>query len=76
MVTTVQLQGSTKRELEHLKESPRQTYEEVIERLIELAKEETAELSVETKQNLQKARRDIKEGRVISTVQLIRELGV
>jgi len=54
---------------------PRETYEEVIQRLIEISKEEE-ELSTETIQNMEKALEDVKKGRIHSTEEVKRELGI
>jgi phosphoserine phosphatase len=76
MATTIQVEESTKRQLEALKGSPRQTYEEVIEELLELAREDDAGLTPQTKKAIRMAREDIKRGRVYTTRQLIKELGI
>lgn len=54
---------------------PRETYEEVIQRLIEISKEEE-ELSTETMQNIEKALEDVKKGRTYSTEEVKKELGI
>lgn len=76
MATTIQIDEGTKRQLDAMKESSRQTYEEVIEKMIELTKEDEAELTVHAKQALRKAREDVKRRKVYTTKQLIKELGV
>lgn len=53
---------------------PRETYEDVICRLIKISKEEE-ELSTETIQKIEKALEDVKKGRLYSTEEAKRELG-
>lgn len=75
MVTTIQLTEETKKALESLKLFPRETYEDVISRLVEISKEEE-ELSTETIQNIEKALEDVKEDRLYSTEEVKKELGI
>ena len=50
------------------------TYEEVILRIIEISREEE-ELSNETIQNIEKALKDVKRGKLYSTDEIKKELG-
>ncbi len=75
MVTTIQVTEKTKNVLDKMKLVPRETYEDVICRLIEISKEEE-ELSTETIQNIEKALEDVKKGRLYSTEEVKRELGI
>lgn len=75
MATTIQVTERTKKELQKMKLFPRETYEEVIQRLIEISKEEE-ELSTETIQNMEKALEDVKKGRIHSTEEVKKELGI
>jgi predicted transcriptional regulator len=75
MVTTIQLDEKTKEELEKVKLFPRETYNEVIIRLIMTSQEET-ELSEETIKNIEKALDDVKKGRLYSTEEVRKELGI
>jgi len=52
---------------------PRETYEEVIQRLIEISREEEG-LSTETIQNIENALKDVKKGRIYSTEEVKKEL--
>ncbi|MEM3086951.1 MAG: hypothetical protein QXT68_07435 [Halobacteria archaeon] len=45
-------------------------------KLVDLAMEDRAELAPETKKALARAREDVKRGRVCTTRELIRELGI
>jgi len=52
---------------------PKETYEEVIQRLIEISKKEEG-LSTETIQNIENALKDVKKGRIYSTEEVKKEL--
>jgi len=75
MATTIQLEEKTKEELERVKLFPRETYNEVIIRLIMISQEE-AELSEQTIKNIEKALEDVKKGRLYSTEEVRKELGI
>lgn len=74
MVTTIHVTEKTKRILDKMKLVPQETFDDVICRLIEISKEE--ELSTETIQNIEKAFKDVKRGRLYSTEEVKRELGI
>lgn len=74
MVTTIRVTENTKDALKRMKLLPKETYEEVICRLIEISKEEE-ELSTETIENIERALEDMKRGRLYSTEEVKRELG-
>jgi predicted transcriptional regulator len=76
MSTTIQVETETKEKLENLKESGRQTYDEIITKLLEEAEEDNMEFSEKTKAAIAKGREDIKKGRVYSTRELISELKI
>jgi len=75
MATTIQLEEKTKEELERVKLFPRETYNEVIIRLVMTSQEET-ELSEETIKNIEKSLEDVKKGRLYSTEKVRKELGI
>lgn len=75
MATTVQLEEKVKNKLENMKMDPRETYNRVIERLIQLSEEEE-ELSPQTIKNIEQALEDIKKGRVYSTKEVKKKLGI
>lgn len=75
MVTTIQLDEKTKHKLEELKSYSRETYNDVIERLIR-SKEEEERLSPSTIKNIESSLADIKKGRVYSTGQVKKKLGL
>ena len=74
--TTVQVSKQTKEKLEELKHRSSETYDEIITDLIELAEEDHLELSEGSKKKLSTGHKDIKKGRVHSTKELIKELGI
>lgn len=69
--TTIQLSQDMKRVLEGMKLHPRETYEEVLERLLE----DLQELNEQTKKEIDQAIRDIKAGKYRTHQQLKDELG-
>lgn len=69
--TTIQLSQEMKRILEGMKIHPRETYEEVLARLLE----DLQELNEQTKKEIEQAIRDIKAGRYRTHEQLKDELG-
>jgi predicted transcriptional regulator len=75
MVTTIQLEERIKNRLEEIKIDPRETYNKVIERLIQLSKEEE-ELNPKTIRNIEQALEDVKRGRVYSTHEVKKKLGI
>jgi len=75
MVTTIQLEEKTKKELERMKVLPRETYNEVIIRLI-LTSQEESELSKQTIKNIERGLEDVKRGRLYSTKETRKELGI
>lgn len=75
MVTTIQLEERIKNRLEEIKIHPRETYNKVIERLIQLSKEEE-ELNPKTIRNIEQALEDVKRGRVYSTHEIKNKLGI
>ncbi len=69
--TTIQVKQSTKEVLERMKIYKRETYNDVLERLIE----EVQELNEETKKEIELARKAVEEGRYITHEKLKEELG-
>ena len=78
MATTIQVTEQVKDELGSLKEYPRQTYNEVIEMLVEVfeALSENEELRDEVLAEMAEARKEIRAGKGLTTRQLLKELGV
>ena len=69
--TTIQPSQEMKKVLEGMKIHPRETYEEVLERLLE----DLQELNEQTKKEIEQAIRDIKAGKYRTHQQLKDELG-
>jgi len=78
MSTTVQVSDPVKSRLESMKQYPRQTYNELIEQLIDVfeAISENKELSKEVLEEIAEARKEIKTGKGVTTKQLLKNLGV
>lgn len=72
MYTTIQVTAELKKMLEAMKLYDRETYNEVIERLVE----DELELTEETKKEIEAARKEIKEGKFVTHKQLKKELGL
>lgn len=71
MSTTIQIKEDTKLALERLKLFERETYNDVLERLLE----DLAELGAETKKEIEAARKAISKGEYITHEDLKKEMG-
>ncbi len=71
VATTIQLSKEMKKTLEGMKLHPRESYEEVLERLLE----DLRELNEQTKKEIEQAIREIKAGKYRTHDQLKAELG-
>ncbi len=60
-----------KKKIQALKLHPRETYEEVLERILE----DLRELSAQTKREIEKARREVEEGKFRTHEDVKREMG-
>lgn len=69
--TTIQLSKDMKKTLEQLKLHPRETYEDVLQRLLE----DLRELDEQTKKEIEQAIREIKTGKYRTHEQLKAEMG-
>jgi len=78
MATTIQLSPETRNKLASLKASPRETYEEVLNKLLALVPEgdEEGRYTHSFRVGLLDARLDLKEGRVIGHERVKRRLGL
>ena len=72
MATTIQVSTDLLNKLKNRKMYDKESYEEVIWDLIE----DTMELSEETKRNIAKSEKQIKEGKTVSMKQVKKELGL
>ena len=77
MPTSIQIEKETKERLDKFKNHPRETYNEVIDRIINLMSEQDKEeLSPSTIKNIEKSLADIKAGRVSLHKDLKKRLGL
>ena len=78
-VTTIQIPKDLKKDLDLFKEHKRETYADVILKLVLRVKEDEEaelELSNKTLKGIAEAREDVRKGRVYSTEQIEKELGI
>jgi len=73
-MTTVQIRPETKQKLDDLKIHPRETYDELIDRLADAAYDDE-ELSVDERLAIKESESDIKAGRVRSLHEIMKDLG-
>jgi hypothetical protein len=73
-MTTVQLRPETKEKLNSLKLHPRETYDELIDRLADAAYDDEP-VSEEEIRDIRESEKDIKAGRVRSLREIMRDLG-
>jgi hypothetical protein len=73
-MTTVQLRPETKEKLNSLKLHPRETYDELIDRLADAAYDDEP-VSEEEIRDIRESEKDIKDGRVRSLREIMRDLG-
>ncbi len=71
-ISTIQIKEETKKALQSMKLHPRETYEEVIERLIE----DLSELDEKTMVEIEEARKEIESGKFVTHEQLKKDLGL
>jgi predicted transcriptional regulator len=71
MSTTIQITEDTKLALEHLKLFKRETYNDVLERILE----DLQELSTETKKEIVAAQKAIEKGKYVTHESLKKEMG-
>jgi hypothetical protein len=78
MATTIQVSGRTRDRLARLKAGPRETYDELINKLLALVPEgdEEGTYTESFRVGLLNARLDIKEGRVLGHEEVKRRLGL
>ena len=74
MNTTIKIKDKTRTKLENFKIHAKETYNDVIERLIRAAQDE--ELDSQTIKNLRKSLDDIEKGKTYSLGQVEKELGL
>ena len=75
MITTIQLEKTIKRKLTEMKSHPRETYNDVIERLLKGWIDSETQSS-HTLRNIELAIEDIKKGKTYTTTQAKKRLGI
>lgn len=75
-MTTVQIPYELKNTLDDLKDYSRETYAEIIKKLVDLVAEDRLELSERTKKEIEEARKRIKEGHFYTEAQVRAKLGL
>ena len=77
MPTSIQVEKEIKKRLDKFKNHPRETYNEVLSRMIYmLSQQNKEELSQQTIKNIRKSLNDIEKGKVYSLEQVEKELGL
>lgn len=76
MVTSIQLQNKTKSKLDKLKVFPRESYDDVVNRLINVAQDDEGILSKKTIKDLEKSLSEVKAGKLISHEEVKRKYGL
>lgn len=74
--TTIQIPSELRSKLEGLKDYSRETYADVIEKLVDIVAEEQMELSEETKRDIAEANKRIKAGKFVTESEMKRRLGL
>lgn len=76
MVTSIQLENKTKARLEKLKSFPKESYDDVVNRLLSVAEDDEGILSKQTIKNIEKSLAEIKAGKVVSHKDVKQKLGL
>lgn len=76
MVTSIQLDNKTKARLEKMKSFPKESYDDVVNRLLNVAEDDEGVLSKQTIKNIEQGIADIKAGRVYTSEQVKKRLGL
>ena len=74
-VTMIHIRKDLKGQLDELKRHPKESYNDVIERLVSFAVDDEP-LSEEAIQGLEEAFKDVKQGRLIPESRIMKEFGV
>jgi len=75
MATAIQISEETKNKLDYLKDYPKESYEKIIEKLVNIAAEEDLELSEETKMEIEQARKEFRAGKSVSFEEVKKKIG-
>ena len=75
MATAIQISEETKNKLDYLKDYPKESYEKVIEKLVNIVAEDDLELSEETKMEIEQARKEFRAGKSVSFEEVKKKTG-
>ena len=76
MVTSIQLENKTKSKLNKMKIFSKESYDDVVNKLINIAEDDEGVLSKSTIKDLEEALDDVKKGRLLSHNQVKKKLGL
>ncbi|AJZ75047.1 DUF7557 family protein [Candidatus Nitrosotenuis cloacae] len=76
MVTSIQLDNKTKTRLEKMKSFPKESYDDVVNRLLNVVEDDEGILSNRTIKNIEKSLAEIKAGKVVSHEEVKKRLGL
>jgi predicted transcriptional regulator len=76
MVTSIQLENRTKTRLEKMKSFPKESYDDVVNRLLNVVEDDEGILSKHAIKNIEKSLAEIKAGKVISHKDVKQKLGL
>lgn len=76
MVTSIQLENKTKARLEKMKTFPKESYNDVVNRLLNVVEDDEGILSSQTIKDLEKALAEIKSGKTLSHSQVKKKHGL
>ncbi len=76
MVTSIQLENKTKSKLDKMKTFSKESYDDVVNRLINVAEDDEGVLSEQTIKDLEKALAQVKSGKLLSHSQVKRKHGL
>jgi predicted transcriptional regulator len=76
MVTSIQLENKTKTRLDKMKAFPKESYNDVVNRLINVVEDDEDILSKQAIKDIEEGLADIKAGRVYTSDQVKKKLGL
>ncbi len=76
MVTSIQLESKTKTRLDKMKTFPKESYNDVVNRLLNVAEDDEGILSSQTIKDLEKALAEVKSGKTILHNQVKKKYGL
>lgn len=76
MATSIQLENKTKSRLEKMKTFPKESYDDVVNRLLNVAEDDEGILSPQTIKDLEKALSEVKSGKLLSHNQVKKKHGL